>query len=413
MLSALKQATRIRPDAGRRGWASLICADLAAKEPGHIVGNDTFASTGASRVEAVADELVDAIYEAAVLPETWPAVLERIAQSVQAVGGVLFAVDGLRGGSWAASEALVHVMGPVAEMAERNTRPQRGLAKRYAGFMADLDFLTLDEKESDPLYTEILKPNGLAWGCGSVIPVPSGDLLVFDFERTSEVGVFDRTSLDTLDSYRPHLARAGLMASRLQLACAQTATTVMQTLGLPGAVIGSRGRVLAMNDLLEKLSPQIYARARDRLTLDHAPANAILEQALADIETRNEAVRSIAVPAGLDGISLVGHVIPIRRQAHDIFALATALFVATPLAAPASPDIGLLCGLFDLTPAEDRVARAFAEGHSVESSAAALSISPETVRTQLKRVMAKTGTSRQAELVQLLAGTTSFPLRRQ
>lgn len=67
----------------------------------------------------------------------------------------------------------------------------------------------------------------------------------------------------------------------------------------------------------------------------------------------------------------------------------------------------------DLTPAEDPIARAFAEGHSVESSAAALSISPETVRTQLKRVMAKTGTSRQAELVQLLAGTTSFPLKRQ
>lgn len=364
-------------------------------------------------MEAVADELVDAIYEAAVLPETWPAVLERIAQSVQAVGGVLFAVDGLRGGSWAASRNLVHVMEQVVEMAERNTRPQRALAKRHAGFMADLDFLTAEEKEEDPLYAKILKPNGLAWACGSVIPVPSGDMLVFDFERTSEIGGFDRASLGMLDSYRPHLARAGLMASRLQLARVQTAAAVMRTLGLPGAVIGSHGRVLAMNDLLEKLSPQIYARAHDRLTLEHAPANAMLEQALADIETRNEAVRSIAVPAGLNETSLVGHVIPIRKQAHDIFTSAIALFVATPLAAPSPPNLGLLCGLFDLTPAEDRIARAFAEGHSVESSAAALSISPETVRTQLKRVMAKTGTSRQAELVQLLAGTTSFPLKRQ
>ncbi|TIV59094.1 helix-turn-helix transcriptional regulator [Mesorhizobium sp.] len=357
--------------------------------------------------------VLDAIFEAAVLPELWPAVLDRLASRVGAVGGVLFAVDNLKKGQWTASKRLFDVMERVAEsFAERNTRPQRALSKGYAGFMADLDFLTPEEKEEDPLFAELLKPNGLAWACGSVIPVPNGDLLVFDFERATEAGSFDRPSLHLLDGYRPHLARAGVMASRLQVERAQNAAAVMQALGLPGAVLGNSGQVLAMNPLMEQLEPQIYARARDRLTLAHPRSNEILNMALAEIEADNAAVRSIAVPAVEGKSSLVGHIIPIRRQAHDIFSRATTLFVATPLAAPSAPRPGLLCGLFDLTPAEDRVARTIAEGHSVESGAAALSVSTETVRSQLKSVMAKTGTSRQAELVQLLAGTTTFSLPR-
>jgi len=354
--------------------------------------------------------LIEDIYEAAILPELWPAVLERIAANVKAVGGVLFAVDSLKRGSWTASPRLFGVMQQVVEnFADRNIRPQRALAKRHAGFLADLDFLTEEEKRRDPLYAELLKPSGLAWACGSVIPVPSGDLLVFDFERTADMGPFHRTSLDALDTYRPHLARAGLLASRLQLQRAEAVAAIMQALGLPGAVVGRNGRVLAMNALMEKLAPQVYTRAHDRLTTAHRSSSEILNDALIRIE-QQQLVRSIAIQAYEDKPALVGHVIPIAKQAHDIFSNAAALFVATPLTTPVAPDVGLLCGLFDLTPTEDRVARAIAQGHNVESSSTLLSVSQETVRSHLKRIMAKTGTARQAELVRLLAGTTSLPL---
>ena len=58
----------------------------------------------------------------------------------------------------------------------------------------------------------------------------------------------------------------------------------------------------------------------------------------------------------------------------------------------------------DLTAAEARVARAIAQCRTVEQIAAEAGTSPQTVRSQLKGVMAKTGVSRQAELVGLLAG---------
>jgi len=75
------------------------------------------------------------------------------------------------------------------------------------------------------------------------------------------------------------------------------------------------------------------------------------------------------------------------------------------------PEMRVLCGLFDLTPAEARLAREVAVGASMETAAATLGLSIETVRTYLKRVMAKTGTRRQAELAVLLSGLTRLPGR--
>jgi DNA-binding CsgD family transcriptional regulator len=66
--------------------------------------------------------------------------------------------------------------------------------------------------------------------------------------------------------------------------------------------------------------------------------------------------------------------------------------------------LSVLEGLFDLTPAEARVARGITGCRTVEQLATEFGTSPQTVRSQLKSVMAKTGVNRQVELVSLLSG---------
>ena len=61
-------------------------------------------------------------------------------------------------------------------------------------------------------------------------------------------------------------------------------------------------------------------------------------------------------------------------------------------------DESQLAALFDLTPAEARVARGVAEGLDLDALARARGVSVQTVRAQLKAVFRKTGTSRQNEL---------------
>lgn len=59
---------------------------------------------------------------------------------------------------------------------------------------------------------------------------------------------------------------------------------------------------------------------------------------------------------------------------------------------------------WQLTPAETRVAHSLAEGKSVRDIAALLGISSETVRTHLKRIMAKASVRRQSELMRQILG---------
>ena len=67
---------------------------------------------------------------------------------------------------------------------------------------------------------------------------------------------------------------------------------------------------------------------------------------------------------------------------------------------------------YGLTPAESELAMLLVGGHSLEQAAKRRGVSRNTARGQLKRIFAKTGTNRQAELVRLvLSGPTALGSR--
>jgi DNA-binding CsgD family transcriptional regulator len=72
----------------------------------------------------------------------------------------------------------------------------------------------------------------------------------------------------------------------------------------------------------------------------------------------------------------------------------------TNLPIPSEP---LLRRLYNLTPAEARLAQALARGDSLEQVAQVLNVKMTTARTQLAAIFSKTRTSRQARLVAILS----------
>ena len=70
----------------------------------------------------------------------------------------------------------------------------------------------------------------------------------------------------------------------------------------------------------------------------------------------------------------------------------------------AAPATAILQAAYRLTPAEARLAQALSSGTSLAEAASRFAITAATARSQLKAIFAKTGVSRQSDLVRLVAG---------
>src|SRR5262249_31999166 len=108
-----------------------------------------------------------------------------------------------------------------------------------------------------------------------------------------------------------------------------------------------------------------------------------------------------------DGKHYVAHVLPLaggaRRQAGAGYEAVAALFVQQASLEMPSPR-NVIGKLYKLTPMELRVLFAIVQVGGVPKVAEAMGISTSTVKTHLRRLFAKTGTDRQADLVRLVAG---------
>ena len=361
---------------------------------------------------SVPADLIDLIYEAAAVPELWSAVLQRLAGLAGAHAGALTSIDASGLAGYIATESYEAAYRDYREHGSTvgNVRPARALASHPMAFATDLELCTEDELAADPLYLRFLRPHGLEWTAGTVIPVPSGDVMVFDLATKTGTGSFHREAMTQLDGYRPHLARAALLSHRTGLRAAASQAAAMQLVGLPCAVWGPSGRLLAANGLFEALAPRVLFPAFGRLAFADPEVNRLAEAAMGSIGSEAQpAVRSIPVHATADAPALVVHLLPVRRAGGDIFVRAKGVMIVTPVTAPQAPLTQVLMGLFDLTPAEAKIARGIASGLDLRQLAAELALSRETVRSQLKAVLAKTGTRRQAELGVMLAGARPIP----
>jgi len=93
---------------------------------------------------------------------------------------------------------------------------------------------------------------------------------------------------------------------------------------------------------------------------------------------------------------------PVPDICRRLMGAACALVVASDPAASPRSRASVLRNYYALTPAEARMADLLLEGLGLRQAALRMGITVETARFQLKRVLAKTGTHRQAELMRLM-----------
>jgi DNA-binding CsgD family transcriptional regulator len=355
---------------------------------------------------------IDRIYECSFAPELWPAVLDDLSEIAGARGGTFF-VASTKVLSWTCSEPLLGGMQLFAasDLITRGERGARLCAAQHAGFLTEDDlYETPEQLRADPFYRDLLLPAGLGRGAGTAFSLPGGESLFLTLERDQVRGPVDSLAIQQLDELRPHLARSALMSARLQLERARIASETLALIGFPALVFDRLGKVLAANHLIEALTDHIRWRTQDSVSLKDAKANALFRQAVESLDVEGATpVLSFASRGVDEGVLMVAHIVPIRGASRDIFMRCAGVLVLMPVAIPQAPPVELVRSLFDLTPAEARVARGLTSGESLEAIASRGGVSLNTVRTQLGSVLQKTGCHRQAEVVALLGGIAAPP----
>jgi DNA-binding CsgD family transcriptional regulator len=349
-------------------------------------------------------DLIDCIYEAAFVPERWNAVLQEASNlSASASAQIFFFSEN----------------GPPRGTTLENLRPlfdefikgdtwkfcdsaQKMCAVQPASFVQVDDFMTPEEIARDPARI-MLRQFGIGAHLCTAVAMPTGELATYVFQKWMKDGNFQQAEIDRLDALRPHFARAGLVAARLGVERAEATTSALEIMGLPAAVLSSSGRVMAANTHLQRMDVAFLPVAHGGLAIADAEANRLFQKAVVGINQTMMAVRSIPVPAIGGEAAFVVHLLPLRRAAHDIFAGADTLVLATPIAPTRLvPSASLLNALFDLTPAEARLAMDLADGLTLAESAVRNVVTTKTARTYLERIFRKTGTRRQGQLVNIL-----------
>jgi DNA-binding CsgD family transcriptional regulator len=351
------------------------------------------------------EDLLDKIYEAAFVPEFWPNVLNALSVMSGSESGAVIAFDGVKPVGFCATGSTQAVMQKILATGswQKSQRIPHFQANPFTGFVSATEYFPASVLEDEESHVELQK-RGLGEQLGTIIPMPTGEMIVYIVNRETARGAHDQPAIDAFDGLYPHLARAGLVAARLGLERAHNTVTAFETIGLPAAVLNGRGRVLAANKLLDALPSVFTPVAHGGLAITNGAADVLFQSALGDMQGRPDSgVLSIPVPAQEDRPGLVIHVLPLRRAAHDIFSGGERLVVATQISASQMvPSPSILTGLFDLTPAETRLAIALSSGHSLKKAAELQGITFSTARSYLEQIFRKTGTKQQSQLVALL-----------
>ncbi len=274
------------------------------------------------------------------------------------------------------------------------------------------DILSDADLISSDYYLHYLKPIDLFRILGVDTAEPGGMQARLRFSRRASEPHFKTRERTLLALLTPHLRLAIEVYAKFNRMTSErdVYAGAVNQLSVASIILDERGRLLTTNAIGQALLDEGEGLSlRDGcLHIEGRDINKELQQALATIiraqlQGETSVVRALRVPrpSGRSDLGLVVRPVPTSQWSEGQSSPSAAVFISDPdLQESTSGQI--LGDLFDLTPAEANLAILLARGLSLAQVSSAQNISHHTARAQLKSIFAKTGVSRQAELVRLV-----------
>jgi DNA-binding CsgD family transcriptional regulator/PAS domain-containing protein len=364
--------------------------------------------------------LVDAIYEAAFEPSRWSVALPMLVRALNAEQGFLGFTSTVRGRT---ISSVAHEFHPEfldqwqGEFGGSDPWYERGGRLPTGKVVQGAQVVPFEDLRATKVHAGVFHPFGIDdLICTSVAEHDR----YFDFvtvHRSRRIGLFEESEVRAMRLLAPHLVRAVKIHDKLShLSDASSAhEALLDQLPYGVLLLDGRGRTLGANREAERI-----LAARDGLGVragavyaSHPDTQKTLAAAVSHTcDSRQSSAHAgalLAVPRPSRARAYQVLVAPVPEGPRErVFGFterrtAAVMVVSDPEAAP-EPAAETLSRLFGLTPAVARLAAALAAGRTLAEHAEAAGITQGTSRWHLKELFARTGTSRQAELVRLLLG---------
>jgi DNA-binding CsgD family transcriptional regulator len=354
----------------------------------------------------------DAFYSAALGRGSWYSALEGLAAATGSRMGELISL----GSNDTVPINIMTDIDPAAQQAfvdcgggdpRINPRVNAGMNAPVLKVLAECDFITPDEHKRHPHYAEFAHRWDLPYICLTTLEREEDMLIGLAVVRSQREGHISNEQRAVFTSMAPHVRAAVRMQMALENEGAALLTGAMEAMSTPAFVCDRTGRVQAMTPSAEAMvaSGRNLQLQSGRLAAVLAADSASLRDAIdlavgeaANLSTRLP--RTVIVRPGERGASpLVLDVIALPARALEFRFAPGVLIVVHGTRGADTRRRTVLKTYYGLTAAETEVALQLAQGSATEVIAAMRGVAVDTVRAQIKSILAKFGLGRQIELV--------------
>ena len=374
------------------------------------------------------DGILDLVYKTSVDPSVWPDLLDRLARAMGGHSAALRSYDVVSEvGSVTASRldsaaldrqfrtyAARNPLKSSVEVLHERLRTSRGY---LPGTMMDIEWLPKDEFVRTEYYRDVYQPLDIHSDISIGFDSKNLHWTGVDVYRSRSQGAFTDDELELCAFLHPHMVRAWMLGRRVTEAqrlsnglsdFAQRSPHGLFILDRAGALhhANPAGEALLASARGLKATGGRLAGATQDAT---QRLRALIAAAATAGEARAGGSMALPQPDGLRPLSVI--VAPLRAEhAQPLLDGPAVMVCVTDLDAQVRLPEQHLRELFNLTPAEARVAVTLFEGFEPKLAAEQLEISVWTLRNHLAQIFAKTGTASQIELARLMMRTLGATL---
>jgi DNA-binding CsgD family transcriptional regulator/PAS domain-containing protein len=358
--------------------------------------------------------LIGSIYDCALDPSRWDQTLIAVKDALDCRTAGLHLND-LRDGRFLINKS-VGIEPEIQEQMQKHLPEVHAWLVRGLALLPSLDepylisrHIPQAEVEASPYYQECMKPYGMVDIMQYFLMHTPTRFSGLGFGRHGQYDVVGAREIELGGLLLPHLRRAVTISNVLDARTIERSRMVEALDALRCAVVltNGSGRVMHANRAAEDM-----LRAGDPIQSVGGVLQATVPTAAAELRAAIALAAKDESQIGKTGLAIrltdvtappmFAHVLPMAAgdlRTRLVPASIAAIFIG------ASPDeqdsAETMAAAFGLTPAETRVLASLLGGRTVAETATALGVAITTARTHLDNIFAKTGVSRQAELVRL------------